>query len=108
MSNNIELMLSFLNENQKLRENARDFGYQKLFIEVQLEFVHYFGCKYCGSVVFVPNGVSDLREATKNMLVVHAVHCTGVSLGVRVVRAKRYREDRENGAAEDSDSGADD
>lgn len=97
--NNISLMLSWLNSDDKIaaQHGSADWGYKKLPAPpTHTMYLRLFGCKYCGCVVWADADQAALMDATTNMLVVHAVHCTGVSLGVRVVRAKKYREDREN------------
>lgn len=89
---NIEVMLQDLNANDKLRINGDAYGYRKL-PSVDAPFtIHLFGCKYCGCVVWCNPSVSDLLDATKHGLVIHGVHCTGISLGSRVVRANRAME----------------
>lgn len=96
--NNIALMLSEFNTQEKIDENILDYGYLVLGLFRENNPLSYsiYGCRFCGNLVPVHKWSTEIKDATTNMLVVHAVHCTGVSLGVRVVRAKKYREDREN------------
>lgn len=68
--------------------NVERWGYNPLIgFETEKNTVNLFACTECGNVVAV-RGQQQEFTAQTNPLVIHATHCMGTTLGIRMVRAR--------------------
>lgn len=98
MSEELKTIAEHFSSPMSLKNNASRWGYTPagyLYDDVHngsgkpTSYRSVFSCDYCGSLVgLVPN----TPYGDKNVMVVHAVHCVGITFGLRYIRAMKKEE----------------